>query len=178
MTLSWDVGLDRIVEIESPASCARGSRLTGEREFGRDTTLGDGAIINGPVAIGRSEQIGADAGILGSTHPTDRFCQNVGKYLGDIAPGLGVDERVTRGSVVWAGQGAILLPGVKISSGAIVVASAVVTEDVEPFPISYELVGHRDREDPRALATSAGLRVGTNSFCKLSAVLILREGSQ
>ena len=42
---------------------------------------------------------------------------------------------VLLGDDVWIGHGAILLPGVKIGTGAVVGAGAVVTKDVRPFTI-------------------------------------------
>jgi phosphonate metabolism protein (transferase hexapeptide repeat family) len=42
---------------------------------------------------------------------------------------------VVVGDDVWIGHGAILLPGVKIGTGAVVGAGAVVTKDVRPFTI-------------------------------------------
>ena len=42
---------------------------------------------------------------------------------------------VVLGDDVWIGHGAILLPGVKIGTGAVVGAGAVVTRDVAPFTI-------------------------------------------
>jgi phosphonate metabolism protein (transferase hexapeptide repeat family) len=42
---------------------------------------------------------------------------------------------VVLGEDVWVGHGAILLPGVKIGTGAVVGAGAVVTKDVPPFTI-------------------------------------------
>jgi hypothetical protein len=42
---------------------------------------------------------------------------------------------VVLGDDIWIGHGAILLPGVKIGTGAVVGAGAVVTKDVRPFII-------------------------------------------
>ncbi|WP_343567419.1 acyltransferase [Sphingobacterium sp.] len=47
---------------------------------------------------------------------------------------------VTKGKViieddVWIGEGAIILPGVKIGRGAVVGANAVVTKDVRPYAV-------------------------------------------
>lgn len=42
---------------------------------------------------------------------------------------------VVLGDDVWIGHGAILLPGVKVGTGAVVGAGAVVTKDVSPFTI-------------------------------------------
>ena len=42
---------------------------------------------------------------------------------------------VVLGDDVWIGHGAILLPGVKVGTGAVVGAGAVVTKEVSPFTI-------------------------------------------
>lgn len=39
------------------------------------------------------------------------------------------------GHDVWIGHGAIVMPGVKVGSGAIIAAAAVVTKDVAPYTI-------------------------------------------
>src|SRR5690606_2425058 len=44
-------------------------------------------------------------------------------------------QPVVIGHDVWIGQGAIILPNVKIGTGAVVAASAVVTKDVPPYTI-------------------------------------------
>lgn len=44
-------------------------------------------------------------------------------------------KRVEIGSDVWIGEKAIVLDGVKIGSGAIIAAGAVVVKDVEPYSI-------------------------------------------
>jgi phosphonate metabolism protein (transferase hexapeptide repeat family) len=44
-------------------------------------------------------------------------------------------HQVILGNDVWIGHGAILLPGVKIGTGAVVGAGAVVSKDVRPFTI-------------------------------------------
>jgi len=45
------------------------------------------------------------------------------------------DHPVVLGDDVWIGHGAILLPDVKVGTGAVVGAGAVVTKDVRPFTI-------------------------------------------
>jgi len=45
-------------------------------------------------------------------------------------------HKVTVGHDVWIGHGAILLPGVSVGTGAVIGASSVVTQDVEPFMIA------------------------------------------
>jgi len=44
-------------------------------------------------------------------------------------------QPVEIGHDVWVGQGVIILPGIKIGTGSILAASAVVTQDVPPYTI-------------------------------------------
>lgn len=45
------------------------------------------------------------------------------------------EHRVILGDDVWVGHGAVILPGVKIGTGAAIGAGAVVSKDVPPFAI-------------------------------------------
>jgi phosphonate metabolism protein (transferase hexapeptide repeat family) len=45
------------------------------------------------------------------------------------------DHKVTLGSDVWIGHGAIVLPGVSIGTGAAIGAGAVVSKNVPPFAV-------------------------------------------
>jgi acetyltransferase-like isoleucine patch superfamily enzyme len=44
-------------------------------------------------------------------------------------------KNIEIGNDVWIGEGAVIMAGVKISDGAIIGCSAVVTKDVEPYTI-------------------------------------------
>jgi len=46
------------------------------------------------------------------------------------------EDRVVLGHDVWIGHGAILLPGVRIGTGAAIGAGTVVSRDIEPFSIA------------------------------------------
>ena len=52
---------------------------------------------------------------------------------------VGFRSRVTKttefGHDVWIGDGAVVMPGVKIGTGAVVGANAVVTRDVPPYAV-------------------------------------------
>ena len=59
-------------------------------------------------------------------------------------------EKVVVEDNVWVGLGAILMPGITISEGAIIGAGAVVTKDVPQYAIvggnPFQIIGYRDKE--------------------------------
>src|SRR6185436_12708851 len=85
----------------------------GDIQIGRDCLLSQFCTL-----VASNHQCGKDAPI--NTQGADR--SKCGVVLGDD---------------VWLGAGAIVLPGVRIMTGAIIGAGAVVTEDVP----SYEIWG-------------------------------------
>jgi phosphonate metabolism protein (transferase hexapeptide repeat family) len=132
----------------------RSSRLGPFTEVGArsrviDTRLGaysyighDSEIVR--ARVGRFCSIAPRTSINPGNHPTSgaamhRFVYRSRKY------GLGEDDEalpdwqrsqpVELGHDVCIGQGAIILPGVRLGTGAIVGAGAVVTESVLPFTI-------------------------------------------
>ncbi len=54
-------------------------------------------------------------------------------------------SRVTIGSDVWIGHGAVVMPGVAIGHGAVIGANAVVTRDVEAYAIMAGVPARRLR---------------------------------
>lgn len=119
-------------------------RLAGV-EIGRGSTLHTGTIFYNPskIRIGKDSIIGEKAVLDG------RDLIVIGDHV-DIASEVMIynaqhdieDEHfhatqqpVTIEDYVFIGPRSIVLPGVKISKGAVVAAGAVVTKDVEPFAI-------------------------------------------
>ena len=101
--------------------------------------------------IGRFSEIGCDAEI-GDNVILANFVSFVGKYDHHyqlpgvptrLAPGIrdenydwrGLDEKVVIGDDVWIGYRAVIMSGVRIGSGSIIAAGAVLTKDVEPMSI-------------------------------------------
>ena len=94
--------------------------------------------------IGRFCSIAAGTSINPGNHPTSRAAMHRFVYRSRMY-GLGDDDEalldwqrsqpVELGHDVCIGQGAIILPGVRLGTGAIVGAGAVVTESVLPFTI-------------------------------------------
>ena len=78
-------------------------------------------------------------------HPLDRLTTHPFTYIPDAWPDDGLPVRrvpfdgvwrpVEIGHDCWIGQGAVIMGGVRIGTGAVVAANAVVTHDVPPFAI-------------------------------------------
>ncbi len=101
--------------------------------------LGDRLVIGKFCAIAT----GVRFFMSGANHPLDLFS---GYPFDEMAEAwrVGFDESslqpLARGDIrvghdVWIGNGATILPGVRIGSGAVVAASAVVTKDVPSYGI-------------------------------------------
>jgi maltose O-acetyltransferase len=116
---------------------AAGKKITVESNVfwgdGRDIELGSHVQVNEDawirnVKIGDHVMIGPRTMILNYGHNTDgpgpMIFQGIRKY----------DQTVIE-SDVWIGAGVIVLPGVKIGTGSIVAAGAVVTKSCEPFSV-------------------------------------------
>ncbi|HEY0372061.1 MAG TPA: sugar O-acetyltransferase [Thermoanaerobaculia bacterium] len=73
-----------------------------------------------PVTIGDSTLFGPAVQIYTATHPMDAAQRRSKEY----------GKPVEIGSDVWVGGGAIILPGVRIGSRAVIGAGSVVTRDV------------------------------------------------
>lgn len=106
------------VWVRSPFFCDYGSNIElGERVFFNFNCV---VLDVCQVRIGSFSLFGPAVQIYTATHPLDpelRRSQEFGKP-------------VTIGSDVWIGGGAIILPGVKIGSRAVIGAGSVVTRDV------------------------------------------------
>ena len=140
-----------------PGSTVRDCRLGQYTEIGPDckmlhSTMGDYSYLYGGndviyADIGKFVSIASQVRINPANHPAytrvaqHHFTYRCSKY------GFGPDDesitrwregnRVSIGSDVWIGHGAIIMGGISIGDGAIVAAGAVVTHNVEP----YEVVG-------------------------------------
>ncbi len=102
--------------------------------------------------IGRYCAIGLDVAVMAANHPTDRVSMCGFDYaapapFGPYARHQGADfplvplpDEVFIGGVViepdvWIGSNALIARGVKIGTGAIIAANAVVTRDVAPYTL-------------------------------------------
>lgn len=106
------------------------------------TNIGYGTKIGRYCAIARDAEIGPahhDYNLISSheflTH-RNRF-RNVPGYIGEFWKPVRMEKRppTILGHDVWIGSKATILRGVRIGTGAIIGANAVVTKDVPPYAV-------------------------------------------
>ena len=102
--------------------------MAGVRTSGRKVAIGRGTVINygcllyttGGIVIGDQVSISAGVWLVTSTHDI-----NHPQFIDSYKP-------IVIGNYAWVGMRATVLVGVAIGEGAVVMAGAVVTRDVEP----------------------------------------------
>lgn len=115
--------------------------------IGAHSYMNDGGYFRGGTIIGRFCSIGRrvtiGAGMHGmsgvSTSPAFRGSASR-PYTSEERTELGIAPRAAEsftviGSDVWIGDGAVILPGVTIGTGAVIAANAVVIRDVPPYAV-------------------------------------------
>ena len=104
--------------------------------------VNDGNVIY--TTIGKFCSIAAQVRLNPGNHPTWRASQHHFSYRA-AAYDLGEDDAeffqwrrahaVSIGNDVWIGHGALVMPGVRVGTGAIIASAAVVTKDVDPYTV-------------------------------------------
>ncbi len=122
----------------------------GERVILREVVVGDFTYFERHAEaiytqFGKFCSIAANTRINALEHPLERPTTHKLSYRpNEYFRYLGVDQafrerrrarKVTIGNDVWIGHGAVIMPGVKISDGAVIGANAVVTKDVAAYHI-------------------------------------------
>jgi acetyltransferase-like isoleucine patch superfamily enzyme len=123
--LGWDIGRGVSILMGSYV------QMTGIRTSGRRVSIGNGTVINqkcliytsGGLVIGSNVSISAEVALITGTHDI-----NDPEFPSDYRP-IVIDD------FAWIGTRAMILQGVTIGQGAVVMAGAVVTKDVEPFAV-------------------------------------------
>lgn len=170
--------------------------IVGPRTQIIESVLGDYSYITGDCQVAYAEigkfcSIASHVRINPGNHPLWRATLHHFSYR-SVAYQLGDNDddgffewrrehKVILGDDVWIGHGAIVLPGIRIGTGAAVGAGAVVTKDVPPFTIVAGVPASviRRRVDPETEAalmrirwwdwTHGELRAALNDFRTLNA---------
>ncbi|MBM7066871.1 CatB-related O-acetyltransferase [Actibacterium sp. 188UL27-1] len=119
--------------------------------------MNGGGYVKGRVFVGRYVSIGRRV-TIGAEHHSLTGVSTSPSLFGGIAMEAYTPDQLAEmafhnmsevpvqveiGSDVWIGDGAIVLPGVRIGNGAVIGANTVVTRDVAPYTI---VVGSPARE--------------------------------
>lgn len=109
--------------------------------LGANSGIGIRAKVSPGVSIGNDVMMGEDVLFLPRNHAykDSRVLIREQGYM--------PTERIEVGDDVWIGSRVILLPGVRVGTGAVIGAGAVVTGSVEPYSVvagnPAQVVGHR-----------------------------------
>ena len=98
-------------------------------ELGDFSGIGVRAQISGKVTIGKNVMMGPDVCIYARNHAYDRLDIPMNRQ------GFAPEQPIVIGDDVWIGARVIILPGVKVGTGSIVGAGAVVTKDVPDYAV-------------------------------------------
>ena len=109
-----------------------GSRVDGSSEVGGNTYIGCYCYIT-RAKIGRYVSIANNVSIGQGEHQLDRISTSSLFYKDPWSMLTSKDCEI--GSDVWIGVDAVILRGVKIGTGAVIAANAVVTKDVPDFAV-------------------------------------------
>lgn len=107
----------------------RGATFSTRVSIGNNSGIGKNANISGAVVIGNDVMMGPNCTIYVRNHAFDRT---------DIAireQGYYDEKPVVIENDVWIGGNVSILPGVHISSGAVIGAGSIVTKDVIPYAV-------------------------------------------
>ncbi len=113
------------VNVEHGADFGGGSKL----RIGNRSGIGVDCVVPDNVVIGKDVMMGPRVVIIGRHHAYERT------DLAMIDQGYRDSDPVQIGDDVWIGTAAIIMPGLRIGSGAIVGAAAVVTKDVPDYAV-------------------------------------------
>ncbi len=128
---------------EPPVKIFHSSHVT-DVEIGAYSYISPKAEIRHAV-IGRYCSVGDNVNMRGSAHPKEWLSShpfpysNIFTHSRTYRPPLtfeGYGKRTLIGHDVWIGSQAIILPGVRIGTGAIVGAGAVVAKDVPAYAVA------------------------------------------
>jgi maltose O-acetyltransferase len=134
------------VNIESGARFGSGAGI----RVGDFSGIGIRAEVNTPATIGRYVMMAPEVVILTQNHHHSRTDVPMALQGHDCYEGVVIEDDV------WIGQRAIILPGVRIGTGSIIGAGAVVAKDVPPYSLVVGNPGRVVRSRQQQLAAEAG----------------------
>lgn len=120
-----------LVTIQTPAIIGSATHFGKGRniQIGRDFFCGRNCHISCHAIIGNDVMLASFVSLVGGDHRIDNITTTMNKSGRDDIKTIIIEDNV------WVGHGAIILHGVRISSGSVVAAGAVVTKDVPPNAI-------------------------------------------
>lgn len=132
----------RILEYMGPnANVEKGALFNHLCKLGKNSSIGVNCELNGPVYIGDNVMMGPEVVIYTRNHSHRKDELMIGQGYEETKP-------VVIGDDVWIGRRAIIMPGVKIATGTVVGAGAVVTKDTEAYSIvggvPAKVIGYRE----------------------------------
>lgn len=107
-----------------------GGRIGGGLKVGDGSSFGPYCWIgcSGFISIGRNVMVGPKTSFFGENHVFDAIDLPIREQGVEWGP-------ITVEDNVWIGGHAVIMPGVRIGTGAIIASGAVVTRDVPPYAI-------------------------------------------
>jgi acetyltransferase-like isoleucine patch superfamily enzyme len=101
---------------------------------GNSIVIGDHCMINENVyiqqaIIGNYVMIAPNAALYANSHLFEN------RDIPMVLQGKSIEQACIIEDDVWIGRNAVIMPGIRIGTGSIVGAGAVVTKDVEPYSI-------------------------------------------
>ena len=113
------------VNIEKGADFGTGHGI----KIGDYSGIGVNCSVRGPLEIGKNVMMGPDVIIMTSSHNVESTTIPMNRQ-GSLSK-----QKVVIGDDVWIGTRVIILPGVRVGTGSIIGAGAVVTKDVPDYAI-------------------------------------------
>lgn len=117
------------LEVHPTANIEKGARFNPSVSIKANSSIGVNCELDGPVAIGANVMMGPEVVIYTRNHKHNR------KDIPMIQQGYENCKPVVISDDVWIGRRVIILPGVRVGTGSILAAGAVVAKDVEPYTI-------------------------------------------
>lgn len=131
-------------KLPSNVNFNRNARFSETLSIGDYSGIGDNAILQGTIHIGKYVMMAPNVKMYTHNHCT----WDVTKPM--CFQGYTPERPIYIGDDVWIGESAIILPGVHIGNGCVIGAGAVVREDVPDFAVVIgnpaRIIKYRGRE--------------------------------